>query len=171
MISLDHERTERYSSNCMSRLGVPRGIRAGGPRLRASNRKTPWRPDSIPQSSGTNLQSPISFQTRLCRRRASCGPNPRSPNVLRETSRSRRRCENQRHVPSPAPRAPLGWPRLRPRNPRSGTYATRARRAHTRGAPCPTSSLSRRGNGVAPSRGPGGGQSSRRRCGLLGAPG
>ena len=45
----------------MSRLGVPRGIRAGGPRLRASNRKTSWRPDSNPQSSGTNLQSPISL--------------------------------------------------------------------------------------------------------------
>ena len=45
----------------MSRLGVPRGIRAGGPRLRASNRKTCWRPDSNLQSSQTNLQSPISL--------------------------------------------------------------------------------------------------------------
>ena len=45
----------------MSRLGVPRGIRAGGPRLRASNRKTSWRPDSNLQSSRTNLQSPISL--------------------------------------------------------------------------------------------------------------
>ena len=61
LISLDQYRTERYSNNCMSRLGVPRGIRAGGPRLRASNRKTSWRPDSNLQSSRTNLQSPISL--------------------------------------------------------------------------------------------------------------
>ena len=54
---LDQYRTERYSNNCMSRLGVPRGIRAGSPRLRASNRKTSWRPDSNLPGPISNLQS------------------------------------------------------------------------------------------------------------------
>ena len=68
LISLDHERTERYSHNCMTRLGVPRGIRAGGPRLRASNRKTP---DA--QTPISNLPGPISNLQSASRR------DPQSP--------------------------------------------------------------------------------------------
>jgi hypothetical protein len=67
LISLDQYRTERYSNNCMSRLGVPRGIRAGGPRLRASNRKTSWQ-TPISNVPGRKLQSPISLP-----------PGPQSP--------------------------------------------------------------------------------------------
>ena len=148
LISLDHERTERYSSNCMSRLGVPRGIHAGGPRLRARIQKPPGAQTPFPNLPGpiSNLQSasgPPLYAAVLClasrRPHSTCSGRPRL---------ATRNCENQRHVPPPAPRARLGCPRLRPRNIRSGTYATRARRAHT---------ITPRSGGAA--------------CGLLGAPG